>query len=175
MQSGNFSAILNSVEGLADEHWPVSPALQELHIESRKDGVVAFLTGMAGGNHWSASILCQPELNQATFELACRYKAAPGWMGSVYQTPEWLEVRHGVQKIKASLPHSSATLVASSDGLVGMVPQFEDSEKPAPDAPWTASFRSQVKGFRRLLFFAPQIMPENAGRTRLWTYQMQVT
>lgn len=173
MLGDNLCPLLNSVEGTADDHWPLSPVLQELHVEPRGDDRVAFLTGMAGGNHWSASVRCQPQLNRATFELACRCKQSPGWLGSLYQTPEWLEVRHSPQSVALSVPHQATRFIARSDDLIGSAPQLEKHQPPPGDWPWTASFLNRVKGFRRTIVFAPQLPPDEKNRTLRWEYTLE--
>jgi hypothetical protein len=47
--------------------------LSQLHIEPRPEGRnVALLVGMAGGNHWSASVESDPASQRLTFDVACR-------------------------------------------------------------------------------------------------------
>lgn len=53
---GDWRAVLETVEGMADEVWPASPPLQHLHVEKRAEGPVALLVGMAGRTHWSAAV-----------------------------------------------------------------------------------------------------------------------
>jgi hypothetical protein len=83
---GELVPILESSEGSPHENWPPSPALQSLSVHELPDGRRALLlVGMAGGSHWSACI--EPMAGHAglTFDIACRHKAAPGWLGSRYQ------------------------------------------------------------------------------------------
>src|SRR5262245_6823580 len=62
--SGKTVSMLQSVEGLATEHFPPSPPLQNLSIEIMTGGRrAALLVGMAGRSHWSASI--EPAANKA--------------------------------------------------------------------------------------------------------------
>jgi hypothetical protein len=88
---GNWIAVLASVEGTPLEDWPASPPLQSLHFERLGTrGQTALLVGMAGKNHWSASIELDPASSHARFDVACRlrapiarllastYRAAPG-------------------------------------------------------------------------------------------------
>jgi len=85
--SGQWRAVVASLEGSPDEAWPPSPALQTLHIERRATGPVALLVGKAGTSHWSASI--EPLSDQAgfQFDIACRVQQPPWQLGSTYQSP----------------------------------------------------------------------------------------
>lgn len=76
---------LNSSEGIADDVWPVSPPFQSLEMHSHSDGrVFALLVGMAGASHWSASVEADPIREHIIFDVACRIKAEPKWLGSSY-------------------------------------------------------------------------------------------
>jgi hypothetical protein len=63
--------LILSMEGDFND-WPISPPLQSLAIENRQAGDVALLVGMAGQNHWSASVEAIPGQKRLTFDLACR-------------------------------------------------------------------------------------------------------
>jgi hypothetical protein len=79
--------VYRSVEGTADEPWPASPPLVQLHVEQRPGGrQVALLVGMAGGNHWSAGVEADPGLAKISFDIACRARAEViGSLGSTYE------------------------------------------------------------------------------------------
>lgn len=81
---GEFRRLLfASVEGDAEEVWPVSPPYQNLSIEPVDDGRSrAFLVGMAGTSHWSACI--EPALteDELSFDIACRVKERPRELAS---------------------------------------------------------------------------------------------
>lgn len=83
----DWQTVFTSIEGASNESWPKSPPLQQLHIESREAGkTVALLVGMAGPNHWSASIEADPAAATLTFDVACRVRHWPGVrLGSEYQ------------------------------------------------------------------------------------------
>ncbi len=81
--------ILSSVEGSGRDLWPLSPVLQQIHVEDRSDSLgrasrrdsaterhVALLVGMAGRSHWSLSV--EPVIATAAlvFDVACRVSAA---------------------------------------------------------------------------------------------------
>lgn len=86
-------ALLESCEGSALERWPASPPVQELE---RGPGAsasqtldtctpqVAWLIGRAGASHWSASVEAHAD-GSITFDVACRLREAPMWLGSRYR------------------------------------------------------------------------------------------
>jgi hypothetical protein len=84
--------LMRSIESSPEVVWPVSPPLQELHVESRDERDVALLVGRAGKSHWSASIGFErlpgegDEVSeQLVFDIACRVSAHPEALGSEYQ------------------------------------------------------------------------------------------
>ena len=84
---GQRVVLAESVEGEADDDWPASPPLQNLSIETLSEGrSAAFLVGMAGGSHWSASVESIGET--IVFDVACRHGDSPGRLGSCYQLLE---------------------------------------------------------------------------------------
>lgn len=86
MACGGVISLVESIEGTADEDWPASPPLQELHFQRRAEGnQLALLVGRAGASHWSMSIELDPAAAQISFDVACRVRAAPGRLGSRYR------------------------------------------------------------------------------------------
>ncbi len=87
LEGTEWRAVYRSVEGAADEPWPASPPLVQLHVEPRSEGKqVALLVGMAGGNHWSAGIEADPTLARVSFDIACRVRGPEvGLLGSSYE------------------------------------------------------------------------------------------
>jgi hypothetical protein len=80
------TTVLESIEGTAEDIWPPSPPWQELHVPPSDDGRhVAFLVGKAGQSHWSASVELNLAENTLTFDVACRAKSQPHWLGSSYR------------------------------------------------------------------------------------------
>ncbi|MBX3414615.1 MAG: hypothetical protein KF708_18150 [Pirellulales bacterium] len=78
--------LLVSREGAAEEDWPASPPLQELHLEQRGDDLsVALLVGMAGTSHWSLVVEAHAREERLVFDAACRLRAAPAHLGSHYR------------------------------------------------------------------------------------------
>lgn len=82
----DWRPLMSSVEGTPEQSWPPSAPLQTLHVETRPEGPIALLVGMAGKCHWSASVELDAERHQVRFELAARVRP-PGspWLGSTYQ------------------------------------------------------------------------------------------
>jgi hypothetical protein len=78
--------LLASHEGLSDQPWPPSPPLQSLSIESGASGPMALLVGMAGDAHWSLSIAPESGATALVFDVACRAKSLPVFLGSRYRT-----------------------------------------------------------------------------------------
>ena len=79
--------IMRTKEGDDTAFWPPSPPLQQLSMESREDGNVALLVGMAGRSHWSLSVEAE-EKGGFHFDAACRLAADTDesrWLGSTYE------------------------------------------------------------------------------------------
>ncbi len=86
LQGETSHALIESLESSADEHWPTSPPLQQLHFEQQAGNPIAMLVGMAGTSHWSAAVTVED--NGLNFDVACRTAAQPGWLGSTFQVGE---------------------------------------------------------------------------------------
>lgn len=112
---GAMHPILESVEGTAEDDWPSSPPMQNLSLEELAPGRrVALLVGMAGRNHWSASIEPVPGQAALDFDIACRWASAVGSLGSAYALAA--VPGHAAQSI--GNPSASAELqVAVADNL----------------------------------------------------------
>jgi hypothetical protein len=144
LAGGDWTCALSSVEGTPDQHWPPSPPLQTLHIETRPTGPVALLVGMAGKSHWSASIEAQAVDHRLGFDLASRARAHRELsLGTTYQVSagfHLLSVAEG--RLLATSPDGSALEIAAAPGArvevdgvdrVRAVPR----QLPAGDAPAT--------------------------------------
>ena len=87
LSEGNtFVPVLRSIEGDPQQPWPPSPPFQDfLHQVNPEQEFLAGV-GMAGHSHWSASLTAirQP-LPSLEWDLACRIKQPPTWLGSTYQ------------------------------------------------------------------------------------------
>ncbi|MCA9270140.1 MAG: hypothetical protein KDA41_16775, partial [Planctomycetales bacterium] len=77
---------LESIEGAADEDWPPSPPLQESHRHAAgAQGDVLMLVGKAGKGHWSMTVAADAAHSALVFDVACRLRGAPRFLGSTYQ------------------------------------------------------------------------------------------
>ncbi|HEX5103686.1 MAG TPA: hypothetical protein VFV87_07755 [Pirellulaceae bacterium] len=86
--SGRRVPLLESVEGTADESSssPPSPPLQSLSLDPLPEGRrVALLVGMAGRDHWSASIEPLPDAAGFAFDIACRCSRGDIELASAYR------------------------------------------------------------------------------------------
>ena len=144
--------LLTSVEGSGEEPWPASPPLQDLHIESRGDErCVALLVGRAGGSHWSMSVEADPLAEWLTFDIACRLRTMPQWLGSTYQATAAARMLGGELRIAGG-----ATLRLLDDAAVRHAPLeiAGDIVRLAP-AGWSGDW------------------PKTPSRTIRWRYAIQ--
>jgi hypothetical protein len=87
-------ALLTSCEDDSATHWPESPALQELEPSAEATektvGDCCFLMGATSSAHWSVSATAQnrEQAPGITFDVACRVKEPPQWLGSSYRLGE---------------------------------------------------------------------------------------
>lgn len=122
--------LLASREGTNDEHWPDSPVLQSLNAQIRNDGrQVGLLVGMAGSNHWSASVEANVGRTSLHFDVACRSKSSLEFVGSRYRTMldpihvnsdrlDWNVSGYGCQlRLEPIDGHPLPRLEATVDGL----------------------------------------------------------
>lgn len=78
------TTVLRSVEGDGGTAWPPSPVIQDLSKQEGPSGVFLAGLGMAGKSHWSVVIRTIPDSAAIEFDLACRVKKEPEWIGSTY-------------------------------------------------------------------------------------------
>lgn len=76
-----------SIEGDAEDSWPSSPPLQQLSLEDINGSSVILGVGAAGRGHWSISVEKDTQRDGASikFDLACRSKEQPPFLGSSYR------------------------------------------------------------------------------------------
>lgn len=86
-EAGPESPLGESVEGDAENDWPPSPPIQQLSAETIDGENVLLGVGAAGQCHWSISVERQTldDVSMLKFDLACRCKASPQGLGSLYQ------------------------------------------------------------------------------------------
>ncbi len=85
----------HSIERIADEmeEWPASPPLQQLSLQLIGHQNVGLGVGDAGLSHWSISVEPVDDGRAGLkFDLACRCKTSPLWLGSTYQLGDSLEL-----------------------------------------------------------------------------------
>jgi hypothetical protein len=111
-------AELRSIEGTSSDEWPPSPALQSCSVQKIRPGVTAaFLVGMAGKSHWSASVEAITGEGKLVFDLACRLSSIPQWIGSTY---ELLKEEAGESR---ELEGPARGIVLSSHALLSILPE----------------------------------------------------
>lgn len=87
-----------------DAAWPCSPPLVELSGVETATGPAVLAVGLAGRSHFSASVTASPDRPDALlFEIACRVREQPGWLGSTYAVGAE-RVRLGAPRLIADLP-----------------------------------------------------------------------
>ena len=80
-----LAASLEATADGRDDVWPASPPLVELSTVETSAGPAILAVGLAGRSHYSASIAPHPaEPDTLLFEIACRIKEPPAWLGSTY-------------------------------------------------------------------------------------------
>jgi hypothetical protein len=128
---GWLHAELQSVEGTSAEPFPPSPPLQSCSVEEFRPGQrAAFLVGMAGKGHWSASMEAIPGKGTLVFDFACRIPSAPAWLGTTYRlegiSPDCIAVDNSGSTALLNLADSTAVLRAEPTSSVS--PRIRFSE-----------------------------------------------
>lgn len=78
--------LLASIEGDPTQPWPSSPPLQSLTCGGRAGSERRLLlVGMAAAGHWSVTIEVDARQALFVFDVACRLKDRPAWLGSRYR------------------------------------------------------------------------------------------
>jgi hypothetical protein len=126
-RDGIAAAVLESVEGDGGEPWPTSPPLQHLHFENQAGGGrVALLVGMAGRNHWSASIEADPAAGAIVFDIACRVSDANHRLGSRYRVSGEMGRFHcAADSSSVDIRLDEASIVLTPDLQPACAAQFE--------------------------------------------------
>lgn len=130
-------AELRSIEGTSAEDWPPSPPLQSCSLQEIRPGqTAAFLVGMAGKTHWSASIEAAPREGALVFDFACRVQSKPQGLGTSYAMHS--ASSEAVAHFQLS-PAGIAVHVIRTDVGNHHADSFQASEQPlclvCPDAP----------------------------------------
>ncbi len=72
--------LLASMEETESDLFPSSPCLSQVHQQDQ----ILFFTGATSACHWSMSVQATEPLG-LVFEVACRLKSQPCWLGSTYK------------------------------------------------------------------------------------------
>ncbi|MCU0713946.1 MAG: hypothetical protein MUC43_17950 [Pirellula sp.] len=88
-RDGEWSVVLESIEGTDEERWPASPPLQQIVAEPiGKDGRTVLLgVGLSGTGHWSISV-DENEAGGLLMDIACRVSGDHGFLGSSWRLGE---------------------------------------------------------------------------------------
>ncbi|TWT82242.1 hypothetical protein CA13_37040 [Planctomycetes bacterium CA13] len=108
--NGNEICSMNSIEGRGETDWPSSPPIQQLSLEKMQMADVLLGLGGAGLSHWSISVhwVSLAEAPAVKFELACRYKTKPIFLGSQYESNDGFTIT----------PGEDSELVRSGDSIL---------------------------------------------------------
>lgn len=130
--------LLASAEGTPDDDWPPSPPLTTVETPSGSSHAQALLLGMAGRSHWSASIrISQPDLS-IEFEVACRIKEPPAWLGSSYRTMVAVEMTGPGAQMKVD---GQIVRIAAVGGSVHVTPDGLKIGVAPPEGPFPQTVR----------------------------------
>jgi hypothetical protein len=157
---------LKSIESDANAVWPVSPPLQQVHLQSFDDGrEVIFGVGMSGRGHWSASFTMVPDLSCWIVEFACRSPLIPEHLGNHYSLHGPWELEQGSWKLNLNGVTACLEAIAPST-LTPLATDFPTGHPtPAqalePDAAWR-------------LALTPGMLPENTPSTTQWAYRLKL-
>jgi hypothetical protein len=71
-----------------EENWPSAPPIQQLSRETVQGRDVLLGVGQAGAAHWSISVetIEHDDGGSLKFDLACRCRTLPTWLGSTYRS-----------------------------------------------------------------------------------------
>jgi hypothetical protein len=97
------SEVFRSVNEDRPTAWPISPPWQELHIHEEPGGqMVLLLVGRAGASHWSMSVSADEARRAIVFDVACRVRSRPEFLGSSYQllSPQASAISYGTGGIQ---------------------------------------------------------------------------
>lgn len=159
-------ARLCSVEGTnADQtegkDWPSSPPLQSCSLEHVRPGrQAAFLVGMAGSSHWSASLETTPAGGELLFDFACRVQKTPLWVGTTYDLDS---PAAAAAMLEQSGEHAAAFLL----GDLRLCIQAEGTDEIPPAT-------VNVSTPHRLRIACSNIAPITRAKTLRWRYRLSL-
>ena len=80
------TTVLSSLESQGEDLWPATPPWQELHVHTQGNGEPALmLVGRAGSSHWSMSVIVDDSGTSLLFDVACRLRGTPDFLGGTYR------------------------------------------------------------------------------------------
>jgi hypothetical protein len=86
LRAGEAIASLAEIESPEAAPWPPCPPWQELHVhEQPAGGQVLMLVGRAGASHWSMAVSRDESQRAIVFDVACRVRRQPEFLGSTYR------------------------------------------------------------------------------------------
>ena len=143
-----------SVEGTADQAWPPSPPLQQLSRELIGDRHAILGVGAAGQSHWSISVEISVDDQQTSlkFDVACRSKTDPQWLGSTYRQAKNLRIEA-----------ISGSMLTSRNGMIVVQP-----DRPATrgNLPLGISSERRTEAISRCIF--PRLTSSKVFCVRFW-------
>ncbi len=112
------AVLLSTVEGSDVQPWPPSPPLQDYSIEQRNDKTLLLAVGMAGRSHWSASIAADLKNHCLEFDMACRIKSPPEFIGTTYNLSRSCQIEQ-ISQHQIAISANSQSVNLTIDPAVG--------------------------------------------------------
>lgn len=138
------TSLLASRAGAADDPWPASPPFTGAHVERRGASQVAFLVGLAGDSHWSASVEIDELTGTLNFDLACRARSRPQWLGSSYRLLAATADESSVA-LRWTAPAALVLEIDPQAGPAALVRMGADSVAVVPTVPPELSFPATIR------------------------------
>ncbi|TWT54501.1 hypothetical protein Pla22_21480 [Rubripirellula amarantea] len=92
--------VARSIDSDAENDWPDSPPIQQISLEPINDQPTILGVGGAGRGHWSISVGRNPQQpNSIRFDIACRVKETPKFLGSSYRVSGELAIEAVVGEV----------------------------------------------------------------------------
>lgn len=138
LRAGEAIASLSEIESPEAAPWPPSPPWQELHVHQQPaGGKVLMLVGRAGASHWSMAVSRDESRRSIVFDVACRLRQLPDFLGSTYRVSGALPRALQIQSL--ALDDGSTALVERGDTDVVVRPAFHVS--PPATVRWKYAVR----------------------------------
>ena len=175
----NAVRILESIEGDGEQAWPLSPPYQHLTANVKDSGEpVILVTGSAGDCHWSMAIevAVQTFTEDARtnyfgsglqsiepvpfllFDVACRIKSEPSWLGSSFRAPNGRECSE------------TGPFVFAEDWILGPRLNFVDPDRPEVIRECRSKIVRSAEGSEIVQVTPPEHRVIRPPATVRWTY-----